>query len=345
MHAVGCLDRFTADRNTVGTARDYSLSPAQVSSQMSALGKTRSQPRGNRFYSSVPPSPLTGGFCLSRELVLPRSMACRSSVLFSFPYPSSFPGSKLDGPALFHVPVIKYDLFLTTLSGLTVLFLHAVIVRHGITLRLTIPIHETTCSHSLRLLNHQQNASTTMNTGDELVIAMWAMTALTLALVVLRLYTRIVVVKFIGAEDYMYAGTGVLMLGFTIGIQMAVRHGLGQDFWRLSLDNSSQAIFWTYVANSFAIIGNATAKLSMGLFLLRVVQVTWHKIALWSAVVITTATSIALTVMLWNQTTPVQASWDVLRTPGVWKINIQPTSVGLGGESLVYRHRIVSTER
>lgn len=135
------------------------------------------------------------------------------------------------------------------------------------------------------------------------------------------------------------------MLGFTIGIQMSVRHGLGQDFWRLSLENSSQAIFWTYVANSFAIIGNATAKLSMGLFLLRVVQVTWHKIALWLAVIITTATSVALTVMLWNQTTPVQASWDVLRTPGVWKINIQPTSVGLGGESLIWGHDILSIER
>lgn len=73
------------------------------------------------------------------------------------------------------------------------------------------------------------------------------------------------------------------------------------------------------------------AKLSMGLFLLRVVQARWHKIALWAAVVVTTATSIALTIMLWNQTTPVNASWDVLRTPGTWKIQIQPMSVGLGG--------------
>ncbi|KAH7040952.1 uncharacterized protein B0I36DRAFT_234103 [Microdochium trichocladiopsis] len=169
-----------------------------------------------------------------------------------------------------------------------------------------------------------------MNTGYELACAMWAMTALSLSLVALRLYTRIVVVKFVGAEDYMYACTGVFLLCFTIGIQMSVRHGLGQDFWKLSLDDSSQAIFWSYVANSFAIIGNAMAKLSMGLFLLRVVQVTWHKVALWMAVIITTATSIALTVMLWNQTTPVKASWDVLRTPGIWRVNIQPTSVGLG---------------
>lgn len=99
----------------------------------------------------------------------------------------------------------------------------------------------------------------------------------------------------------------------------------------LSIANSSDVIFWTYVANSFAIIGNAMAKLSMGLFLLRVVQVKWHKIALWGAVGVTTTTSIALTIMLWNQTDPIRASWDPLRTPGKWNFKIQPLSVGLGG--------------
>lgn len=75
------------------------------------------------------------------------------------------------------------------------------------------------------------------------------------------------------------------------------------------------------------------AKLSMGLFLLRVVQTRWHKIALWGAVIVTTTTSIALTIMLWNQSTPIKMSWDPLRTPGVWNIQIQPLSVGLGGNS------------
>ena len=76
------------------------------------------------------------------------------------------------------------------------------------------------------------------------------------------------------------------------------------------------------------------AKLSMGLFLLRVVQVRWHKVALWSAVGITTTTSVVLTVMLWTQTTPTRLSWDPLRTVGRWNFQIQPLSVGLGGRIL-----------
>ncbi|CAJ2504665.1 Uu.00g120590.m01.CDS01 [Anthostomella pinea] len=169
-----------------------------------------------------------------------------------------------------------------------------------------------------------------MQSGYQLACAMWALTALSLTLVGLRLYTRIRVVKFVGAEDHMYAWTGLFLLLFTIFIQVAVHYGLGRSFYELSIDDSSDAIFWTYVANSFAIIGNAMAKLSMGLFLLRVVQARWHKIALWGAVVVTSATSIALTIMLWNQSTPVKASWDPLRTPGTWDIQIQPMSVGLG---------------
>ncbi|KAH8900234.1 hypothetical protein GQ53DRAFT_709630 [Thozetella sp. PMI_491] len=169
-----------------------------------------------------------------------------------------------------------------------------------------------------------------MNLGYQLACSMWVLTALCLALVILRLYTRICVVKFVGAEDHLYAWTFLLLLFYTIFLQVAVQYGFGQSLWTLPLDDTSDAIFWSYVANTFAITGNAMAKLSMGLFLLRVVQVRWHKIALWVLVFITASTSFALVVMLWNQTKPVKASWDPLRTPGVWVIQIQPMSVMLG---------------
>ncbi|KAK7959191.1 uncharacterized protein PG986_004045 [Apiospora aurea] len=169
-----------------------------------------------------------------------------------------------------------------------------------------------------------------MNRGLELAVAMWALTAFSLTLVVARLYTRRRIVKFVGIEDHMYAWTGVFLLCFTVFIQVAVQHGLGKSFWGLSIAESSDAIFWTYVANSFAITGNAMAKLSMGLFLLRVVQARWQRVVLWLAIAVTSGTSIALVVMLWNQTTPIRTSWDPLRTPGKWNIEIQPMSVMLG---------------
>jgi hypothetical protein len=171
-----------------------------------------------------------------------------------------------------------------------------------------------------------------MQRGTQLAAVMWVLTAVSLTLVALRLYTRVRIVRFVGAEDHMYAWTGAFLLAFTVFIQVSVHNGLGRSLWALPLNKSSDAIFWTYVANTFAITGNAFAKLSMGLFLLRVVQLRWHRIALWVLVGVTCSTSAALTIMLWNQTTPVKASWDPLRTPGKWNIRIQPMSVGLGGK-------------
>ncbi|KAI0014832.1 hypothetical protein F4780DRAFT_264406 [Xylariomycetidae sp. FL0641] len=169
-----------------------------------------------------------------------------------------------------------------------------------------------------------------MNPGYQLAIAMWALSALSAVLVALRLYTRICIIEFVGVEDYMFCCTGLFLLLFTIFIQIAAQHGLGQDFFSLRPAEGSAAIFWTYVANSFAVTGNAMAKLSMGLFLLRVVQLRRHKAALGAAVAVTVATSAALTAMLWCQTTPARASWDPLRMPGKWHFRIQPMSVGLG---------------
>ena len=48
-----------------------------------------------------------------------------------------------------------------------------------------------------------------MHSGWQLACAMWGMTGLSITLVFLRLYTRIRIVKFVGAEDYMYTLTGV----------------------------------------------------------------------------------------------------------------------------------------
>lgn len=51
-----------------------------------------------------------------------------------------------------------------------------------------------------------------MHSGHQLAYAMWGMTGLSIVLVILRLYTRIKIVKFVGAEDYMYTLTGVSTL-------------------------------------------------------------------------------------------------------------------------------------
>jgi hypothetical protein len=171
-----------------------------------------------------------------------------------------------------------------------------------------------------------------MHLGHSVAVALWVMTFLSLTLVALRVYIRIRLVHFFVIEDHLYLWTGIWLLAFTVSIQLAIHYGLGRSFWTLSFDEQANAIFWTYVANTLVVIGNAFAKLSMGFFLLRVVPLRRQKAVLWLLISVTAATSIALAIMVWSHTTPIKASWDVLRTSGTWNFNIQPFAVGLGGE-------------
>lgn len=58
-------------------------------------------------------------------------------------------------------------------------------------------------------MSHGDGPEVKMHPGIQLACSMWALTAFSLTLIILRLYTRVKIVKFVGAEDYMYACTGV----------------------------------------------------------------------------------------------------------------------------------------
>ncbi|KAL1841818.1 hypothetical protein VTJ49DRAFT_6571 [Mycothermus thermophilus] len=172
-----------------------------------------------------------------------------------------------------------------------------------------------------------------MDRGTQVSLALWGMSGLALILVALRVYIRLRIVRFFVLEDYLYISTFIWLLAFAASIQVAIHYGVGRDVWTLTADEIANTLFWTYVGGSIIVTGNAFAKLSMGFFLLRVVPHQRQKILLWILVFITAATSFILVVMIWNQADPVQASWDVYRTPGVWKLDLIPLCAGLGAWS------------
>jgi hypothetical protein len=170
-----------------------------------------------------------------------------------------------------------------------------------------------------------------MQRGTQVSLALWGMSGFALIFVALRVYIRTRIVRFFALEDYLYVSTFVWLLGFATSMQVAIHHGVGRNLMELSPDEVSNALFWSYIASSVVVSGNALAKLSMGFFLIRVVPHQKQRVLLWILIAITVATSLALVVMIWNQTEPIKASWDVFRTPGTWKYDIVPLASGLGG--------------
>lgn len=124
--------------------------------------------------------------------------------------------------------------------------------------------------------------------------AMWTFVGLVFIFLALRVYTRIVCVASYGLDDHVYSLAFIFLLIFTIFTQLSAEIGFGQTIEQLGgdMDIITQASLYECIGQGFAIFGMAIAKASMGFFLLRLVSLRWHKIAIWTAMVLCMVASI-----------------------------------------------------
>ncbi|KAH7016662.1 hypothetical protein EDB80DRAFT_602490 [Ilyonectria destructans] len=74
----------------------------------------------------------------------------------------------------------------------------------------------------------------------------------------------------------------------------------------------------------------ALAKWSLGLFLLRLVQQTWHKVAIWVALWLLMGASISCLFCFWFQCSPPAYLWDRTLPSGKCELNTLPVAIILG---------------
>ncbi|KAH8657362.1 hypothetical protein BGZ61DRAFT_371278 [Ilyonectria robusta] len=166
--------------------------------------------------------------------------------------------------------------------------------------------------------------------GDGLwtVAVMWSLTAVTFVFVVLRIYTRVGVVKSFGIDDHVYNLAFVFLTFYTIFINVAATYGFGQNQDDiLDLDDLSHAILFEATGQTFAVIGMAVAKWSLGLFLLRLVKARWHRIAIWISMACLMGASVSTCFVFWLQCTPPKFLWDRRIPGGFCHIDSTPVSM------------------
>jgi hypothetical protein len=83
------------------------------------------------------------------------------------------------------------------------------------------------------------------------------------------------------------------------------------------------------IGQTFAVIGMAIAKLSLGLFLLRIVVKQWHRLSIWVSMVSLSIVSVMTAIIFWTQRVPSKSIYDP-RVPGRSIINVTPFSILLG---------------
>ncbi|KAI1142739.1 hypothetical protein F5Y05DRAFT_408186 [Hypoxylon sp. FL0543] len=145
--------------------------------------------------------------------------------------------------------------------------------------------------------------------GLSTVIAMWILTGLVFAFVLLRVYTRIFVTHSYGVDDSVYAVAFLLFLLFTTCITLSAEYGFGQNTVDIkNPDDVVQAMLWEAIGQTFAVVGVSLAKWSLGLFLLRLVTKTWFKVVIWTAMACVMGGSISVAFVWWLQ--PYNYLWD-----------------------------------
>ena len=116
-------------------------------------------------------------------------------------------------------------------------------------------------------------------------------------------------------------------------MQVSLGFGFGRSVYELEPDQGAEAIMWEMIGQTFAIIGMSVAKISLGLFLLRLVVTKWHRVAIWTVMLSLFACSCATAAVLWTQCTPVQGIYDVrVRPTAKCDVPITPIATLLGGK-------------
>ncbi|KAI1252682.1 hypothetical protein MGN70_004886 [Eutypa lata] len=137
--------------------------------------------------------------------------------------------------------------------------------------------------------------------GLDAIKAMWGLLAMTTIFVALRAYTRIFVVHSYGTDDNVYNLAFLFLFLYTLFTTVSAYFGFGQNMTEIEETDRVKAILWELIGQTFAVLGTAIAKVSLGLFLLRLVNRFSIKMAIWLAMGILMGASISTTFVLWLQ--------------------------------------------
>lgn len=124
--------------------------------------------------------------------------------------------------------------------------------------------------------------------------------------------------------------TQLLFLFYTIMTTIAAHYGFGQNMYEIpDIEDLVRAILFEAIGQTFAVVGMAVAKWSLGLFLLRLVTETWHKVAIWIIMGSLMAASISVCFVFWLQCSPPAYLYDRRIPGGYCYINTTPVSFTL----------------
>ncbi|KAF6838776.1 hypothetical protein CPLU01_02309 [Colletotrichum plurivorum] len=165
---------------------------------------------------------------------------------------------------------------------------------------------------------------------------LWGLTGLALCFVILRLWTRLVVLQAYGMDDHFFNLAFVLFVAYDVLLTIASLHGFGRNISEIEeASDVSSAILFEAIGQTVLVVGTVVSKTSLALFLLRLVTTRLHQVVILAPVVVLGLLVVASLVVFWLSCEPAEFLWNRLLPGGTCPIDPGPISTAAGIWSVV----------
>jgi len=149
------------------------------------------------------------------------------------------------------------------------------------------------------------------NNGGVILAVTGTFTAFALLAVMLRMYVRTFMLKTVGADDYVMIAAMVCSLGVIACVIGEVNLGVGRHMgFPQLMANQMILAHYSWFHAWINVLGTSLVKISVGLFLLRLVQGKWYKRILIGWIIFTILFTVSSMGTLLFQCLPVNAAWN-----------------------------------
>jgi hypothetical protein len=129
--------------------------------------------------------------------------------------------------------------------------------------------------------------------------------------IVVRLYTRIVIVKSASRDDLVMVLAGLGALGGLICFALQGEHGLGRHFQAIAPDDFSELLKLNFVQSVVShIVALGLLKISLSLSLLRLSRSRWYTWSLWALIVFVTCYTVMACFTLFFHCDRIEGNWS-----------------------------------
>ncbi|KAF7861790.1 hypothetical protein EAF04_007673 [Stromatinia cepivora] len=171
--------------------------------------------------------------------------------------------------------------------------------------------------------------------GPIIVAVMWVETAIALIAIGLRICTKRFITRNVGLDDYLIIASWFMLMPYTAGCTAAATQGFGQHSADLTIEAFANATRSEIIGQTFCIIGIATSKASVSVFLLRLAVVQWHKWVLYFTMFAVSGTAIICALFDFIRCDPVAHVWNPYIPAKCWVSTERFTAISIttGGTS------------